>query len=161
MAEKQKEPQPPIYWLMKLCLGANLKRLIDTEEGKEYFEYWISSESEIKMYWVFYSTVNKILKDQDSTETFASIQHCFNKHISGIADSDDRIDFCLKPGMEEKLRKLIDDQQVDMCLMELESLKVSAFQYLDQEFFWIFDCDILLKRAYKVKKLNYNICNLL
>lgn len=122
--------------LKKIIREGKLSALIASDEGSNFFDSYMISHPEFKKYWDFFNTANNIVNVQDSTQKIELARNCFDKHIAIEADSNDRVDACLKSrSAVDNIEKAIINQDSAGVSNFFQSLKDSALEILDQKVF--------------------------
>lgn len=127
----------PTKTLKKVVSECQLGALVSSDEGQAYFDSHLSRYPEFNKYWTFYKAVNQIILNSDNQEQLLeSLKQSFFKHIAIEADSEDRIDSCLKNrSVVDNLSKAINESNSEKLLENFKILQESSFEYLNKQVF--------------------------
>lgn len=117
--------------LEKVVNDCNFSILLESGNGKTFFNQFIENYPELKKYWTFYECVDKLTASQNSDNLLELEEQCFKEHIRTSAGY--RIGMCLNRSNVEALNTAIKNKDTEDSLRQLKHLQKLAFDHLNPE----------------------------
>ena len=78
--------------------------LLETSQGRTFFDLYLNDRPEFAKYWTFYTTAGNIEQSQSVEEQLQLAEDCYSRHVAIEASSEDRVDWVLNRSKVNKIK---------------------------------------------------------